>query len=455
MASRLHSLLHHHLGKPARLISLVLALSLLAAPAAAADPGDSSGSDSSGGSGSSVAQDSPAGPAPASSTGASPSGSSSGSSSARPSAVGAGAASGKGWRGVPVSSARASSQPCASLMFVGVRGSGEKAPYGTTITGIRDALASRWQGRGTVRQVWLDYQASDPLTLRNASMSSLLFDQTMPSTEYFDSAATGATRLSALLTSQSKRCPRERVVLAGFSQGAQAITEALARTDVSTRLAGAILAGNPDHHPGQNVQELSGTAPLNSIGLAALLYYLRGQVGTAGENRGAQVRTLIQTTIDVHKGSFDMSAARTDIADHQALIPATAYPGTFSICLAGDPVCDAAPAMARILTMQSTLDSELQSGLVVHRRYTPQVLRATLDAVAARANAVGAAASKGRPVPRGQTIGVQSGSWGRPQVLVAIGAGLVGLALGIAGGVLVGVRRSGRRRVPVERDLTD
>jgi hypothetical protein len=30
---------------------------------------------------------------------------------------------------------------CASVMFVGVRGSGETPPYGDTITSIRDALA--------------------------------------------------------------------------------------------------------------------------------------------------------------------------------------------------------------------------------------------------------------------------------------------------------------------------
>jgi hypothetical protein len=167
-------------------------------------------------------------------------------------------------------------------MFVGVRGSGETAPYGTTVTGIRDGLASRWAGRGTVRQVWLDYPAADPLTLKSASMSALLLDDPMPSTPYFDSARIGAERLSALLTGQSKRCPKEWVVLAGFSQGAQAITEALARTDTSSRLAGAILAGNPDHHPGQNAQELSGTAPLTSIGLSALLYYLRGRVEQVG-----------------------------------------------------------------------------------------------------------------------------------------------------------------------------
>lgn len=349
-----------------------------------------------------------------------------------------------GWRAAPVASGSAASQPCASLMFVGVRGSGETAPYGTTVTGIRDGLASRWAGKGTVRQVWLDYPAADPLTLRSTSMSALLLDNPMPSTPYFNSATIGAERLSALLTSQSKRCPKEWVVLAGFSQGAQAITEALARTDTSSRLAGAILAGNPDHHPGQNAQELSGTAPLTAIGLSALLYYLRGRVEQVGGDRDAQVKTLIQTTIDIHNGSYDLAQERAAVTEHHALIPATAYPNSYSICLSGDPVCDAAPAVTRILTMQSTLDSELAQGLPTHREYTPRLLAATLDAVAKRANTVAAAASQGHPVPHGQQLNPTNATrptWGRQQVLVALGTGLAGLAIGIATGALGRARR--------------
>lgn len=180
-----------------------------------------------------------------------------------------------GWGSDPVSSEQASQMECASVMFVGVRGSGETPPYGETITSIRDAVAQKWKGKGTVRQVYLDYPAADPHTLQQASMSSLLFDATMPSTEYFDSAALGAKKLTALLNAEKKQCPKEWVILAGFSQGSQAITQALAQTDTPQRLAGAILAGNPDHYPGQNVQELSGDADRSAIGMAAILYYLR------------------------------------------------------------------------------------------------------------------------------------------------------------------------------------
>ncbi|GAE76975.1 serine esterase cutinase [Cutibacterium acnes JCM 18918] len=84
--------------------------------------------------------------------------------------------------------------------------------------------------------------------------------------------------------------PKEWVVLAGFfSQGSQAITQALAQTDTPQRLAGAILVGNPDHYPGQNVQEVSGDADQSAIGMAAILYYLRERANaTPGANRDAR-----------------------------------------------------------------------------------------------------------------------------------------------------------------------
>ena len=82
-----------------------------------------------------------------------------------------GASAAPRWTGKPVPSTKASSQPCASLLFVGVRGSGEKAPYGTTVSKARDALAARWKGHGSVREVWLDYPATDPHTLADESFT--------------------------------------------------------------------------------------------------------------------------------------------------------------------------------------------------------------------------------------------------------------------------------------------
>lgn len=348
---------------------------------------------------------------------------------------------GVGWKADPVASGKASTQPCASVLFVGVRGSGEEEPYGKTITGVRDGLAARWEGRGSVRQVWLDYPAVDPHTLQNESLTRLLFDEKMPSTKYFDSAATGASRLVSLLREQGRRCPSEWVVLAGYSQGAQAITSALSQTDVSARLAGAILAGNPSHYPGQNVQELSGSAPLTSIGLASLLYDLRARAARVEGSRDDQVKELIQATIDLHNDDQNLAELRSAMKREKAVVPASAYPATYSICQEGDPVCDAAPAMTRILTIQSTWEQELRKASSAHAVYTPEVLKTSLNATANRMNAVARADAKGNPVPRGQQVDVTVNRWGPAQIGVAMAAGVAGLLIGLGAATLRGRRR--------------
>lgn len=358
---------------------------------------------------------------------------------------------GVGWKADPVASGKAATQPCASVLFVGVRGSGEEEPYGKTITGVRDGLAARWAGRGSVRQVWLDYPAVDPHTLQDESLTRLLFDEKMPATKYFDSAATGASRLASLLRSEGRRCPSEWVVLAGYSQGAQAITSALDRTDVSARLAGAILAGNPSHYPGQNVQELSGSAPLTSIGLASLLYDLRARAAQVGGSRDTQVKALIQATIDLHNGDQNLTELRSAMKRETAVVPASAYPATYSICQEGDPVCDAAPAITRILTVQSTWAQELRRASSAHAVYTPAVLKTSLNAAANRMNAVARADARGNPVPRGQQVDVQADRWGPVQIGVAAAAGAAGLVIGFGVATLRGRRRRPASRGPGDR----
>ena len=110
------------------------------------------------------------------------------------------------------------------------------------------------------------------------------------------------------------------------------------------------------------------------------------------------------------------------------------------MCLKGDPVCDTAPALTRILTLQSTWQDELNQGRPVHMGYTRSVLEASLNRIAQRANAVGAAEAKGAPIPHGQTVTVATREWGPLQIAVAVGAGVLGLALGWFLG------RAGRRR---------
>ena len=354
----------------------------------------------------------------------------------------AGASASARWAGKPVPSTKASSQPCASLLFVGVRGSGEKAPYGTTVSKARDALAARWKGHGSVREVWLDYPATDPHTLADESFTNLLLDDEFPSTKYFDSATEGADKLSDLLDSEGRRCPKEWTVLAGYSQGAQAITEALGRTSVPNRLAGALLMGNPDRYPTQHVQSLDGTADLSGIGMAALLHYLRGQARQAGSDPQERVQSLVQTTIDLHSGNIDTAALRKDLDEAQPQITSEAYPQTYSVCLKDDIVCDSSGYVEKIITMKQTWQDALSAGSQVHHGYNPDVMPESLDAIAARMNTIGTADSQGAPVPHADQEPPRA--WGPWQILAIVGGVLVGILIGAVLGR--GKVRAARRR---------
>lgn len=285
------------------------------------------------------------------------------------------------WNQRAVASSAAAEQPCADFLFIGVRGSGESPGYGPTVTRVRDGLAARWT-KGSVRQVWLEYPAGDPHTLTSVSMASLLLDQPMPATTYFTSAATGATNLAAVLTDSASRCPAERTILAGFSQGAQVITSALGSVpEAPARLAAAILVGNPSHYPGQSVRELSGSASQNAIGLGAMLHLLREQARRGGQtNRDQAVRNLIQTTLNLYQGTIDTAAIRAAMQAQHSEIPPLAYQATYSVCQAGDLVCDAGQSMAEVMVQSTTLSAEIDRTRPIHGGYTPAVLAPTLVA---------------------------------------------------------------------------
>lgn len=284
------------------------------------------------------------------------------------------------WDDTPVKSSQAGGQPCADFLFVGARGSGEPDGYGETVTGVRDGLAERWNRTGTVRQVWLDYPAVAPQTLGKVNFEDLLFAQPMPSTEYFDSADVGGTRLAAVINDSLRRCPTERIILAGFSQGAQVITRAMALTNPDDRLVAAILLGNPSHYPGQNVRELSGSATAEAIGLGAYLYLMR-LVGAEAPNRQTAVETMLQLTFDMHEGKVESARIREAMQAVHAEIPAASYASTYSVCEAGDLVCDASQAMAQLLVGASTMTAEINRTRPIHLGYQGAAIAATLDEV--------------------------------------------------------------------------
>lgn len=346
----------------------------------------------------------------------------------------------EGWGSEPVISSAAHRQLCADFLFVGVRGSGEPSGFGETVTDARNGLKKQWKRDGRVRQVWLDYPAVAPQTLADVPFESLMFDEPMPSTEYFDSAETGADRLVEVLQDSVKRCPRERVILAGFSQGAQVITSALATVRPGDQLLAAILLGNPSHYPSQSVREIDGTAPLEAIGMGAYFHVTR-QVGAGEGNRQKAVEQMLQSTFDMHEGKTDKEHLRAAMKQAGAEIPPEAYPMTYSVCLAGDMVCDSSKPMAEILVSATNLEREMNRTRPIHLSYKEQNTAGTIEAVAKVINTTTLPEA-----PRKQHLPVRTTEYlpSRPDWVMTASVALGALVVGFLGGLWRG-RALGRR----------
>ncbi|WP_158548097.1 cutinase family protein [Desertihabitans brevis] len=276
---------------------------------------------------------------------------------------------------------------CADLLFVGARGSGEVTPWGDTVeqarTALDDAVRRSPTSRPlTARTVWLDFPASDPHTLAEVGLEELALAEEPPTTTYFDSVTVGEQRLQQLLDDSAARCPRERWILVGFSQGAEVVTATLSRRTDGWRVAGAVLAGSPATYPGQAVRR-HGTAPESATGLVATLGYVRAQVqearrsGADGEGVSTMVRSLIQVAVDQTDPTAMASAAAGDDLDLPADVP------VFSVCDSGDLVCDAGPALLRVSSGSTDFAEEFERTRPVHGGYGAEHFAPVFDAVLA------------------------------------------------------------------------
>ena len=167
---------------------------------------------------------------------------------------------------------------CATALFIGVRGSGEfpqgkekystteSANMGTTVAGpffaFREELEKRQPG-ATIEGFGLRYPA-----LPVPSVWGSLFGNSW--NEYEDSFWEGAGNVAIGVREASEACPKEKVVLAGYSQGALAIHLALTDLMGSTELAhvsGVILIADPENRGDDTNIEKWGSAKTNADGL--------------------------------------------------------------------------------------------------------------------------------------------------------------------------------------------
>lgn len=344
-----------------------------------------------------------------------------------------------GWSTTPVASSKADSQNCADLLFVGVRGSGEQAPYGTTIKAVEQELATATQKSRhdlTVHQVFLDYPATSLDQLNLATIENMVLpDGSASASPYFHSVDAGVSELERLATSEAKRCPSQKLLVAGFSQGAEVTTRALASGQLDANTLGVLLLGNPLHYDGQNVNELEGTASNRAYGLSAALYFLRSQAASVSDaSRQQQVQLLLTSLFSMYNGTVDTQLLNTAMHAAGADIPGADAPLTWSVCIAGDSVCDSAGALSRLLTSTTTLQQEQDRTRTPHESYTPAALPKSLAALQAKINGL----------PTGHGPGALS-PLAEHSVLPVAGIAAAAIVV-IAAAVVVWVHRSRRTR---------
>jgi hypothetical protein len=184
---------------------------------------------------------------------------------------------------VPVMStglAEAATSTCRDVYVLAARGSGESAGFGAELDGFRKALEAALPGR-TVHATPLDYTAASTNVLRPsarelgwvavgllaiaaADYKSTHFDV------YMSSIHDGVQSALYRLRHRATTCPYERVVLAGYSQGAMVMHRVVNRladdgeTSLLRRIAGVMLLGDGDRVP--NTKTLLSGSPAAGAG---------------------------------------------------------------------------------------------------------------------------------------------------------------------------------------------
>lgn len=128
--------------------------------------------------------------------------------------------------------------PCQDVVFLGVRGSGEKPMdgkwgMGQRVTDVYNSFTASVKNR-RIAATGIDYAAADvPRLVSLTPLGATAWEG------YFASIDGGVHSLEATLINRSYKCPDERFVLAGYSQGAMAIHRVV--FDLSRAPLGSVL----------------------------------------------------------------------------------------------------------------------------------------------------------------------------------------------------------------------
>ena len=222
---------------------------------------------------------------------------------------------------------------CADVLFIGARGSGEAfrnahgalvdEGYGPMVRTVRNGVRAGLAVGTEVRQYALDYAATpiDRLAddLANTARSLAKFAGPTVS-EFLASADTGVTRLDDILEDSAARCPNEKWVLAGYSQGALAIHSALINVHDTHQLASAVLIADPARDSANAEAEPS---------------VFHGTTVSGGQGVVTLARSL---------GVLSLTAT-LDIYGSLGALPAEVRDKVIEVCNDGDVVCDTTKTM--------------------------------------------------------------------------------------------------------------
>ena len=164
---------------------------------------------------------------------------------------------------VTSSIAPASAATCIypSVMFLGVRGSGETASDGNG-TGLGN----------TVYDTWLKFSQQVPSAGMRAidypAIGVNFWDPSAYAVNYVNSVAAGKSALVSYLTLINTSCPSTTFVLAGYSQGAQVVADVLQQMGgtAAAKIVGVALFGDPRFRGSQSATDRGTYSPkLNGV----------------------------------------------------------------------------------------------------------------------------------------------------------------------------------------------
>ena len=161
---------------------------------------------------------------------------------------------------------------CANVVFIGARGSGEPQysdeGYGKKIIDVRNGLRETLSPTVRVRQVAIGFPALDTKFITSDPQG------------YYLSMLDGAQRIAQVMADSLNRCPDEKIVLAGYSQGAGAAHAALREWDYPSKISSVILVANPGRDEAMRMGTPYG-APKRASGLTGVFGLQMGTIPQA------------------------------------------------------------------------------------------------------------------------------------------------------------------------------